>query len=66
MAKQDPTDVTTALANIREGADEELYFDPQTGRLMVLGRNETLATNSDRQPATEMAREGFFARQAVA
>lgn len=39
---------------------EELFFDPQSGVLEVVKKGEVVQ-DSDRVPATQMAREGFFA-----
>ena len=38
---------------------EELFFDPQSGVLEVVKKGEVVQ-DSDRIPATKMAREGFF------
>ena len=50
-----------AFENIRaEGeSSEELFFDPATGEL----RSARSDDDSDRVPATQMAREGFFLRE---
>ena len=49
-----------AFENIRDGeSSEELFFDPATGEL----RSARSDDDSDRVPATQMAREGFFLRE---
>lgn len=40
--------------------EEELTFDPEKGELVSMRRGEVEGT--DRIPATQMAREGFFWR----
>lgn len=57
---EDPKAVSKALVNIREQDDDELYFDPRTGKLVARGPGEVVPSDRDRLPATEMAREGFF------
>jgi len=39
---------------------EQLFYDPQSGMLESRKENERVR-DSDRLPATQMAREGFFA-----
>ena len=50
-----------AFENIRADSEssDELFFDPATGELRS-ARNDD---DSDRVPATQMAREGFFLRE---
>ena len=50
-----------AFENIRADSEssEELFFDPATGEL----RSARSDDDSDRVPATQMAREGFFLRE---
>ena len=47
--------------NIRADSEsgDELFFDPATGELRSARRDD----DSDRVPATQMAREGFFLRE---
>jgi len=59
-SNQDPKEISKALVNIREQEDDELYFDPKTGKLVARSPNEIAPLDSDSVPATEMAREGFF------
>ncbi len=61
MAEQDPKAISKALVHIREQEEDELYFDPATGKLVARRPGEVSAADRDRLPATEMAREGFFA-----
>ncbi len=51
---------------IADNADqgEELTFDPVTGELVPVRRDQT--PDPDRVPATQMAREGFFGCRRVA
>lgn len=52
--------VERALESIAEGeCDIELYFDARTGELRARGDRDD--EDPDRLPATQMAREGFFA-----
>ena len=52
-------EVAQALQLIKdEAGEDELFFDPRTGQLTVHGPGERPV---DAMPATEMAREGFFA-----
>jgi hypothetical protein len=52
------TDVGTALRRINDDcSDEELIFEPETGRLLVRRSGDALPEG---MPATAMAREGFF------
>jgi len=60
MADQDPKSVASTLVNIREQEDDELYFDPSTGKLVPHRPGDLSPLDRDRLPATEMAREGFF------
>jgi hypothetical protein len=43
----------------RQDDDQELVYDPRSGTLEVVKKGEVME-DSDRVPATEMAREGFF------
>ena len=53
--------VTEALRKIKEGdAEEELYFDAETGQVVVRSRSNALVVSQDHLPATQMAQEGFF------
>lgn len=53
--------VTEAFRKIKEGdAEEELYFDAETGQLVVRSRSNALVVSQDHLPATQMAQEGFF------
>jgi hypothetical protein len=53
--------VSEALNNIKAGRkDEELYFDPTSGQLVVRDRGSGQQVSNDAMPATQMAREGFF------
>ena len=53
--------VEKAFENIKEGAqEEELYFDPETGQLVVRNATSTALVTQDHLPATRMAQEGFF------
>ena len=60
----DPHDddrVTEAFRKIKDGdAEEELYFDAETGQLVVRSRSNALVVSQDHLPATQMAQEGFF------
>ena len=57
--RQDNKTVTDRLEALRDGEDE-LYFGPATGELIV-GRPPDRARHPDAVTATTMAREGFFA-----
>ena len=53
--------ITEAFRKIKEGdAEEELYFDAETGQLVVKSRSNELVVSQDHLPATQMAEEGFF------
>ena len=68
MATSNPTKVGSVLEKIAEKPaasleplpDEELQFDPATGELVAVRKGERV-DDRDRVPATQMAREGFFA-----
>lgn len=62
MSESKPRNVQDTLVRLSEGKqDEELIFDPRSGRLMTVGRDHQLVRDADAIPATEMVREGFFA-----
>ena len=61
MSKTDQDAVGKGMENVANGMKgEELFFDPDSGMLEVSVRGERV-NDPDRVPATEMAREGFFA-----
>jgi len=59
MPDKDPKKVGEALENVRTQDAPELFYDPTSGFVEVVHRNERV-DDKDRVPATEMAREGFF------
>ena len=61
--EQSPGGVAATLERIRRAeVEEELVFDPATGRLVVVPPGGEVP-NPDALPATSMAREGFFAAE---
>ena len=61
MSKTDQDAVGKGMEKVANGLKgEELFFDPDSGMLEVSLRGERVI-DQDRVPATEMAREGFFA-----
>lgn len=61
MSDQDPRAIGQALETIALGDDEqELAYDPRTGKVEATRKGE-IVQDKDRVPATQMAREGFFA-----
>lgn len=62
MTTNNPERVGKTLEKIAQGQgeEEELFFDPASGTLEVARKHEIIR-DRDRVPATEMAREGFFA-----
>jgi hypothetical protein len=63
MTDKTPSAIGKALQTLTEGQQvaEELVYDPRSGTLEVVKKGEVIQ-DRDRVPATEMAREGFFAR----
>jgi hypothetical protein len=63
MPDKQPSAIGKALQTVTsspQSSQEELYFDPRTGTLEVAKKGEVVE-DRDRVPATQMAREGFFA-----
>ncbi len=61
MANGDPDAIGETLEKVAKNQEaDELYFDPESGVLEVVKKGEVVH-DPDRVPATQMAREGFFA-----
>ncbi len=64
MSQRRTEEIGQAMARIAENPgnrEEELVFNPVTGELEVKRAGEVVQ-DRDALPATEMAREGFFAQ----